>query len=262
MSKLVILISGKHYIGKSILANMIAVEYLNRKLKNSQYFLTQDLSRFSIIDTLNNDEVVNLDYPNIKSREVYDKHKLKIYSFLDPLRQICIDAFGLDEMQCYGSDRDTSTSTHILWEDLMSDIRKKYKRNYKNKKTLPTGLMTANEFLKIFHEDIMLKIDRNSIARNLFNTIENDNANVAIVNDCYSPSEVTMATEKGYKVIRLTKIPKKIKKNKECFDDDYLNNLPQGEFTLVVDNQKLNIRETFDKIKPKLVEWFNNYGVI
>ena len=202
----------------------------------------------------------------------YSDNDIKIYSFADPLKRFCIDAMGLREEQCYGSDDDKNILTEYNWDTLPLVIRKEFgeeivdsRGQFENKefggqewvphttfKRIPkTGPMTGREVLQIFGTDIMRGMFSDKIWVNAtISLIKKENPPIALIADARFESEINalMAEENGY-VIRLTR--------KICEDShpsetelDSFDFAKLGERCLVIDNQDLTETEKNEIAKP------------
>jgi hypothetical protein len=259
MDKLTIVLSGKKGSGKSSAGKMIFCEYANTLIGKNRFYVDNIGEEVFVFDSFNNNKVLNTDYPDEYTKNIFDTLSVKLYSFADPLKRLCIDVLGLDPIQCYGSDNDKNSNTHLLWDNLPKDIKKKYSRvrrgngGYKP----ASGNMTAREVMQIVGTDVCRAMDENCWARGLYSTIKNDGYRLAIVTDGRFPNEITLGTEIGAKAIRLTR---------KVFEDEHpsekaLDNFPLGEFSFVVHNQDLTMPETHNILLGKVREWFGNYNI-
>lgn len=250
-NKLKIVCSGKKQSGKSSLCKHIFATFINSKIGQKRFIVEKVGKEVLVVDTFNNNAVINVDSPNEAASHIYDTYSIKIYSFADPLKKFCIEVLGLDVAQCYGTDDDKNSPTHILWDNMPEEIRKKYTRPRRGsgRKKPPTGNMTAREVMQVFGTEICRKLDPNCWARGLYNAINNEGYDLALVTDARFPNEVTMGTEQGAKVIRLTR--KIIEDEHES--EKALDTFPLGEYSLVVDNQDMTLKESF-KYASKYVD--------
>jgi len=195
---------------------------------------------------------------------------IKVYSFADPLKRFCIDAMGLREEQCYGTDDDKNTLTEYKWETLPWDIGVKFGKEigvpikgtnlHSVIKVPKTGPMTGREVLQIFGTDIMRGMFSDKIWVNAtISLIKKENPPIALIADARFESEINalMAEENGH-VIRLTR--------KICEDShpsetelDSFDFAKLGKRCLVIDNQDLTETDKntlaqpfFDKIKDQV----------
>ena len=74
---------------------------------------------------------------------------VKLYSFADGLKQLCMEFFGLSHNQVYGTDTDKNTKTNIMWEDIPTWQNSSLNTN--------RGAMTSRELLQYFGTDVMRK---------------------------------------------------------------------------------------------------------
>jgi hypothetical protein len=261
MSKrLIIICSGRKQAGKSSLCKYIFTEYINKKIGKTRFKLEQVGKEVNIYDSFNNNKIIRVDYPSNESKHFADTYGIKIYSFADPLKSFCINVLGLDFAQCYGSDDDKNSPTHLLWEDLPLDIRQK---NAKIKKStgeerLPTGHMTGRNVMEVFGTDVCRRLDPNCWSRGSYAQIDNDGYDVSILQDGRFPNEITMGSENGAKSIRLLKRIDHSEAEAECA----LDHFPHGEFTKVVDNQNLTMQETHNLLKQNIFDWFAGYRLV
>lgn len=249
-NRLIIAYSGKKDSGKSNAVKFTLVEFLNRRIGKNRFILSNAKEK-QILDSFNNGSLVSIDFPTADLIRLYETYSVKIYNFTDPVKKFCIEALGLDPIQCYGSDEDKSSPTHICWENIFNDIREKYSRPRRGSGGIKpaSGFMTAKEVMQVVENDIFRKIDENCWARSLYSMIKSDGYDLAIIANASHPSEVTLGEEIGGKTVRLLKNPSK---EKDAMDD-----FPLGEYSFVLDNSKLSTEETHNKIKPKIHSWFD-----
>ena len=237
---------------------MITAEYLNSIIGKQRFELGKFGKETIVLDTFNNQPVV-FDYPNDQLEQLIKTYSVKIYSFLDPIKNFCINTFGLDVMQCYGSENDKDSYTHISWDDIHNEIKKKYSKKIKKKndKKSLNDFLTADELLEIVKNDFALKFDPNAISRGLYSLIAQEGHKLSIIEDAKNCNEITIGTENGAKVIRLLR-----QSNELNEEDKKLDEFPLGEYNLIVDNKNMTMQETHNHIKPKVHEWFKQYKII
>jgi hypothetical protein len=255
MNKLTIVISGSRQSGRSTLAKFIICEYLNRKMKYKRFSLEKVDDVILIKDSLNG-QTIYTELQNSASKDLFDAHSVKIYSFFDPLRKICTDVLGLDKEQCYDSFDDKSSNTHLLWDDLPLEVREKYSRARRGTGGMKPahGFMTSKEVLQVLDTDIFRRLDNSCWARALYSAIENEGYELAIVLDPSHPSDITIGMENGAKTIRLTK---------NIHDTvDNLSDFALGEYSLVIYNKDLASQQTYNKLKTHLLDWFEQRKLV
>jgi hypothetical protein len=122
---------------------------------------------------------------------------VKLYSFADGLKRLCIEFFGLSYEQGYGTDKDKNTPTKVDWEDIPT-----WKNSSLNKNR---GAMTARELLQYFGTDVMRKMYNNVWVDHALSTIRSEKSSLAVIADVRFPNEVQAIKDAGGKVIRLTR---------------------------------------------------------
>lgn len=172
MNKLIIGISGKRQSGKDSTANYIK------------------------------------DYINLKDDTYYGR--CQIYSFADKLkRDVCINLLGLTEKQCYGSNDDKETLTHLKWEDMPGNVKIEYNSDdyWDYPKLVPdkTGVMTAREVMQYVGTEIFRKMYSSVWVDALIRQIEQDNNDIAIIADLRFEDEARAIKKVGGKLWRFTR---------------------------------------------------------
>lgn len=240
MNNLIITISGQSEVDEKNLAKIILSEYLNKKIDIDRFILIKNGRELSIIDSFENNSQIIIDYPNDIYDKLCDAYSFKIYTFSDAIKEICMQLFGLDRYQCYGSTSDKNTPTHLNWSDLFDCIRDKHKRPRRGAGGIreATGSMSSREILEVFENDLINTMDSSARGRSLFRMIEKEKYKFCIIVGPKHPNEITIGNEIGGKSI---KVLNNYDKNNEM--------LPLGEFSLCIDN--INSK----KLKPKINEW-------
>lgn len=226
---MLIALSGKKQAGKTSIANFLAGEYLRQKGQISGYVLDKETSTL----TLSNEP---------------KECGVNIYSFAHNLKIMCVNFFGLEPQQVFGTDADKNTLTHIKWEDMPLYTNNQVKSEggvyqYINK----TGNMTAREFMQILGTDIMRKIYEPIWVNSLLAQIKEENFDLAIIADCRYPNEVEALKDEF--IIRLTRAP---------FQDTHSgeNALDNYSFENILDNANMGYEEqnyyAYQMVKDKL----------
>lgn len=160
------------------------------------------------------------------------RQKSKIYNFADPLKKdICINILGLTNDQCYGDDDSKNTLTDCYWNG---------------------NRLSAREVMQFVGTNIFRQMKQDVWASATINKINNDQCPLAIIADCRFPNEVESIKKAGGIVIKLTRNPFDSDHESETAldPDKYSNN----NFDLVIDNDKLSIKEQNDIIHEFLVK--------
>ncbi|TXT66097.1 MAG: hypothetical protein BAJALOKI3v1_50097 [Promethearchaeota archaeon] len=261
MEKLVIVFSGKKQSGKSAACKFILSYYINQLLGVDRFSVINKNKSTYIHDSFDN-SIIDIESDRNAVQTLESTYKTRVYSFADKLKQICIDVLGLDVRQCYGADRDKNTNTHITWDRMPPDIRQKYKRPRRGTGEVleASGYMSGREIMQVIGSDFFRKLDNSCWARGTYNTIFNDSNKLICVSDARFPNEVTMGTERNAKVIRLLR-------NSSAKEDNHisetaLDDFPLGEYSLVIDNKNLSMKETHNILKSYLDQWLKDYDIL
>lgn len=243
MNKLTLLITGERESGKTSLAKYILCEYLNNKIGTPRFTLEKHGKHLELIDSFNNSDPVELDYPNEHGQDILNTYSCKIYNFQDSVKRICINVLGLDPLQCYGSTSDKNSGTHLCWDDFSVEVREKHSKRRRGSGELKpaSGFMNACEVIEVLQNDIFEIIDPTCWGRALYNLIEDEGFELAIIDGATTSNQITIGTEKGYSAIRLTRQGKN--------STHQTADVPFGEYSLVIDNGQLNMAETHKKAK-------------
>lgn len=158
---------------------------------------------------------------------------VKIYSFADHLKWICIKLFDIPFECCFGTDEQKNQiQEHLLWE---------------NTSTNKTGPMTAREFMQFFGTDVMRKMYEPIWVNACINKIQQEQSELAIIADVRFPNEAKAIEDAGGKVVRLTREVHEDNHSSEVALDDY-------PFTDYIDNKI----ESIDILMVKVKEFYRN----
>lgn len=236
-------ISGKKQAGKTTIANIIHGEYLYKNNLVKDYSInkkgklsvqTSDNSEWGIFDIERKDQEFS----------EYAHYNLwpwvKLYNFADPVKEMCVNLFGLTHDQVYGVEENKNEKIHLLWENVSTDWPQK------------TGQMTAREFMQFFGTNIMRKIYPNVWTNACINKILKEGSELSIIADVRFPNEVEAINKAGGKVLRL---------ERSVYDDNHESevildskNYDHSNFWKVLDNRELTIKQTVTEIKSLLEE--------
>lgn len=193
--------------------------------------------------------------------------QVKIYSFADCLKKLCIDILDLSFEQCYGTDRDKNSLTQYKWEKLPEEINLKYSNSWfmdgfglleeeewnkicingcpnKDYPALREGFMTVREVFQVVGTNVFREYFSDDIwVRATFRQIIKDNPQIALISDVRFPSEVDGVIDNGGYIIRLlrNRDSEDLHKSETALDDyDFVS---WGERVCIVDNRNLSIEE-------------------
>ena len=210
MNKLTIVLSGRKQSGKSSTCNYIRSRYLN---------LRYPAKRFGIIE---NGDLVGVSNGFMMLKDELDSYinrqSIKLYSFADPLKEFCINVFGVPYEGCWGTDEQKNAPIpHLLWDNLPVALRPVTKQTRNARYTefsgethpswteeIPkTGPMTGREVMQIFGTEICRKLYGDCWARGTYNKIKSEGYELALVADARFPNEITMGTTVNAKSVRM-----------------------------------------------------------
>lgn len=188
---------------------------------------------------------------------------LKQYSFADALKQnVCIDVLGLTYEQCYGSDKDKNSPTHLRWEDMpgvstdpgvltafsdeVKTVRGRLGQYYKIVRNSivyhEPGPMTAREVLQFVGTEIFRKMYGNVWVDATLRKVQAEGPAIAVISDCRFPNEVEGVRRVGGKVVRFTRtpFPEDSHFSETALDPD---NFDWSNFDAVIDNSDMTLRQ-------------------
>lgn len=232
-------ISGRKQSGKSTAANIIYGMYLVSFGICDKVTIT-DEGKLEVSD-LNGDtsyaglfDPVTADRNNWMVERVFKAADpmLKIYSFADPLKKLCVDVLGLSHEQCYGTDEQKNTPTNLRWEDMPGVT------------CLPdaesiSGFMTGRQVMEYVGTSIFRKMYSDVWVNATINQIKRDDTKLAIICDCRFPNEVEAIKQVSGKVVRLTRDPFNSSFSSEAALDS--DKYDWTNFDFVIDNKDSNI---------------------
>lgn len=159
-------------------------------------------------------------------------------SMAGQLKRLCHELLGLRYQQCYGSDADKNTTTHLRWEHLPhyhDIIEKCFHEAYEEALAahraqpwwcrlverllgsvqthaaniawlkIPVGYMTAREVLQQVGTEIIRRMDPDAHSRACIHEAMNSSASVVLCDDLRFPDEIEAWQKVGGRVIRLTR---------------------------------------------------------
>ena len=214
-------ISGKKQSGKNTKANYIHGNILRNLGLAKDFYI--DESGSLIILTLNKDgdkgwgefDVTRKDAEFVEYAQYNLWPHVKMYSFADGLKGLCVEFFGLKPEQVYGTDAQKNTTTEI--------------------KSPETGeLMTAREFMQYFGTDVMRQLHEPVHVNHAISKILSEQSELSIIPDVRFPNEVEAIQNAGGKVIRLTRSTRNDEHASECALDE--GEFDWANFDAIIDN--------------------------
>ena len=122
----ILALSGKKQSGKTTSMNFLfgsamlsldMVEYAHINENGSLVVPGVDSKEDSIIPVIFPVDSMDINMMGYLAENVWTS--IKNYSFADMLKSMCIAILGLTTEQCYGSNDDKDTETHLRWENML-----------------------------------------------------------------------------------------------------------------------------------------------
>ena len=158
---------------------------------------------------------------------------VKLYSFADHLKWICVKLFDIPSECVWGTDEQKNqVQKHLLWENISKD---------------KTGAMTAREFMQFFGTDICRKIYEPIWVNSCIKKIQQEQSGLAIIADVRFPNEAKAIEEAGGTLVRLTRKVFEDSHSSEVALDDY-------PFTDYIENSN----ESIDSLTVKVKKFYNH----
>jgi hypothetical protein len=219
-------IAGKKQSGKNTSANYIHGSILKRKGFTEDFRISNSTGELAVLSDSGWGvfDITRKDEQFVEYAESNMWPFVKLYSFADGLKSICVEFFGLTSDQVYGTDKDKNSKTCVLWENIPT-----WKNSSRNKNR---GSMTARELLQYFGTDVMRKMHQNVWVNHTINKIKLEKSELSIVADVRFPNEVDAILEAGGEVIKLQRAPLKDEHSSETALDE--ENFDQSKFTHIV----------------------------
>jgi len=174
---------------------------------------------------------------------------VKLYSFADHLKWICVDLFNIPEECVWGTDEQKNQpQEHLLWENMPkainSTMMKKIvtapdaKRSFDWKE----GPMTAREFMQFFGTDVCRKIYEPIWVNSCIKKIQQEQSSLAIIADVRFPNEARAIEAAGGIVARLTR---------QVHEDNHSSEVALDEYTFTdyIANEDGSIDDLMAKVK-------------
>ena len=226
-------IAGKKQSGKSTTANILHGIILKKQSLIKDFNIGND-GKLIILTTDSNGKEgwgefdiarKDSDFTEYAEHNVWPY--IKLYSFADNLKSMCVEFFGLTPAQVYGTDEQKNTETHIQWKDMpfIPDSRWIVTAG-----AARSANMTAREFMQYFGTNVMRQMYGPIWVDHAIHSILREQTKLAIVADVRFPNEVDAITDAGGIVVRLTRRIRKDEHPSETALDDY-------DFTHCIDNR-------------------------
>lgn len=181
--------------------------------------------------------------------------KVKVTSFAEPIKEFCTDILGLTREQVYGTEEQKNSPTHIKWDTMPEEIRRRYAppatnsmQAYTGELPLKSGPMTAREVMQIFGTDIFRNFfDYDVWAKAPFNRFAFfHDYDFVIIDDCRFPNEADIALKHGAVLIRLTR---DVLGGDQHISEKAMDTYPTNKYTYVIDNQNYEMWALQDALR-------------
>ena len=278
--------SGKKQSGKNMSFNfLLGLEMLRSHLVRTTIKITQK-GELYIGDMWGQDKFKGIFDINRQTEAVKTFNEeniypyIKNYSFADCLKQdVLINLLGLEHRQCYGTDEDKQSFTHLNWEDMPGVTTVKPEDNQQitivngrlgyyysvvnsEKNGFKSigiyhepGPMTAREVMQFVGTDIFRRMYGNIWANATINKILSENSELAVVTDLRFPNEVEAVQNAGGKVIRFTR---HINDDSDEHDSEKAldpDRFDWSRFDAIIDNHEMTISQQNEAVHNQLVSW-------
>jgi len=177
---------------------------------------------------------ITRDTPALKSfLKEYVDPLVKVYPLADPLKNIATDLLDIPRNNIHGTNEEKDAIIHCLLNGEPSTGRK--------------TMQWLGENLRKMYPDVYISYALKRINASL--------PLLAIINDVRYPNEVDRILEAGGKVVRLTRAPfhgQDLHESETSLDPE---NFDWSKFSAILDNSKLNISKTNEKLAEILRGW-------
>ena len=220
----------------------------------------QPPNQFVLMDTFTNN-------PEVRAWLDEKVHPyVKIYSFGDAIKQLCVNLLGIEHKLIHGSEADKNTLTHLRWEDMpgiateetlsigYADIGyKHFKLEYH-----PPDPMTIREVMQYVGTNIFRRMYAPVWINACMNQIQAEGSQFALISDVRFTDETNAVRDAGGKVISLTRAP-----YAHLDKHESENGLIGAVFDHVIDNKNVPIDSMSRELYAKLREWgFLEYEIM
>ena len=174
---------------------------------------------------------------------------VKLYSFADELKRICIELFNIPYECVFGTDEQKNQpQEHLLWENMPkainSTLMKKIIKAPDAKRSFDwrEGPMTAREFMQFFGTDVCRKMYEPIWVDSCIRKIQAEQSELAIIADVRFPNEAKAIERVGGSLLRLTR---------NIYDDDHSSEVALDDypFTNCINNKDNSIDDLIVKVK-------------
>lgn len=178
---------------------------------------------------------------------------VKTYPFAKPLKDMCINIFGLDKNQCWGSNKEKDTKTNIKWKDLPLCAEKLGELLSSRFPKTKEDFMTGREVMQILGTEIFRAIDEDCWVRSVASEIKKDNVDFAIISDARFPNEIEFLMNYDPLVIKLNRNTVNSNHDSETALERYNFNHIKEYFE--INNQNMSIAQKNEQINNIILKY-------
>lgn len=227
----IIAFSGRKQSGKNCAFNCLLGIQLVKLAVVRDHFAIMNDGKLWISDIFGDKDhagVFDVDRNNEEMQNFLEEYVypyIKNYSFADALkRDICVNVLGLSYVQCFGTDDEKNTETHLRWEDMPGIISEKGVWDLFNTREVkarmgqtnldkikkeidyhPPGPMTGREVMQYVGTELFRRMYGDVWADSCIRRINREQPLFAVITDCRFPNEVEAIQKAGGRVVRLTR---------------------------------------------------------
>lgn len=204
MDKAIIAIAGCKSSGKSSLCKFITyviarVDGLVANDSLSGKFSCDNLMQLPKNDSKNNIYLTK-NGSFYKHAELTGKPNVEIDSFARPIKEMCVDIFGIDSANIYGTDEQKNSYTEYSWSKIPDDIKSSFDKSGSDK-------ISAREMMQMIGTDIFRNYFSSTIwVDALMRRIEKSRSEVILIDDLRFNSEAEKLMKKNAMFIHLQRM--------------------------------------------------------
>ncbi len=271
--------SGRKQSGKNTAFNyLLGIELLKLAIVRGQIEVRTD-GRLYISDIFGDEEyqgIFDIERPNetmVTFCSEFIWPFIRNHSFADCLKKdVCMNLLGLTYEQCYGTDDEKNSPTHIMWgnmpgitsrPDLLGILLERYSKNLQDQQEAleelniqyhSPGPMTGREVMQYVGTEVFRKMYPPVWAEGTIKRIEKLGARMSIITDARFPNEVEVVQKYGGKVIRFTRGQSSddVHESELALDEDRYD---WNNFDAIINNADMSISEQNEAVYQTLHQW-------
>lgn len=263
--KLIVVVSGKKMAGKNTFGNLVAAEFINKKF-NAGLTINKLGNLVSSLSTRAGtvERGISLGEPDRSTAA--QEFGVRVISFADALKNFCVNVLGLTVAQCYGTDMDKRTPTHIQWESMPREVRMKYSNQRRRllfwKKVPRTGPMTARDVMQCFGSEIVRAMYKNAWVRACYALAMQSKDQLILICDARFPNEVIEGWRVSPKVaaVRTVRLLREVAKDLHE-SETAMDNAPLHVFDLV-GTLHASVDDYRHMVQHEVQPWFYQAGIL